>query len=242
MKPWLFIADLHLSPQRPDIIALFQRFCEDIASNAERLYILGDFVEYWIGDDNDASGLQPAFDALAQLSQQGVKLFFMAGNRDFLVGDRLAQRCGFSRLADPAVIHFGAAPILLMHGDSLCTDDAEYQQFRLMVRDPQWQQQFLAKPLAEREAMARAMREHSMQANTEKDEFIMDVNQHAVEQAMQQHGVDFLIHGHTHRPAVHAFETGGRRKQRIVLPDWYDHGGYLALTDLQQLSLQTIHP
>lgn len=240
MKPWLFIADLHLSPQRPAGIQLFQRFCREIAAQAERLYILGDFVEYWIGDDDPAEDLQAAFEALQHLHAQGVELYFMAGNRDFLVGDELARHCGFEHLPDPGIIHFDDTPILLMHGDTLCTDDSEYQQFRQMVRDPGWQQQFLARPLAERHALAQSLRTQSQQANSLKDEYIMDVNQQAVEQVMQQHQVDILIHGHTHRPAVHTFEFGGQNRQRIVLPDWYDRGGYLALTDIKQIALKTL--
>ncbi len=240
MKPWLFISDLHLSPLRPEILQRFEGFCRNTAIQGERLYILGDFVEYWIGDDNPAIGLERAFDALQALSRHGVRIFFMAGNRDFLVGEQLAQRCGFDIIAEPHIIRFADTDILLMHGDTLCTDDVDYQQFRQMVRNYHWQQQFLAKPLAEREAIARNARDQSQLANTEKDEIIMDVNPQAVTESFRQHKVRYMIHGHTHRPAVHHLDVDGHDATRVVLPDWYESGGYLALSDLNQISLQTL--
>lgn len=235
MKPWLFISDLHLSPERPDMIALFCRFCTEVASQAERLYILGDLLEYWVGDDDPGPGLETAFDALHALQQQGVAIYFMAGNRDFLVGDRLADRCGMQRLADPTVVDFRGTALLLMHGDSLCVDDEDYQQFRRMVRDPAWQQAFLDKPLQERQAVARQVREHSQQATALKDAFIMDVNADSVARVMNQYQVQYLIHGHTHRPAIH--RAAGDESVRIVLADWYEQGSYLSLQSLEQLEL-----
>jgi UDP-2,3-diacylglucosamine hydrolase len=240
MKPWLFISDLHLSPERPDIIQRFLRFCDSTAADAGRLYILGDFVEYWIGDDNPVHGLQPAFDALQKLAARGLDICFMAGNRDFLIGNQLADRYDFRIITEPCRVHFDNTPLLLLHGDSLCTDDIDYQQFRQMVRDPRWQKQFLAKPLAERESIAQAMRARSRQANADKEEIIMDVNPQAVVDCMREHGVRLLIHGHTHRPAIHEFDIDGQSCQRVVLPDWYECGGYLMLDDLDNIRLATL--
>jgi UDP-2,3-diacylglucosamine hydrolase len=239
MKPWLFISDLHLSPERPAIIDLFIRFCNEVAPQAERLYILGDLVEYWIGDDDNAEGLQPAFAALAALAGRGVEIYFMAGNRDFLIGEELATRCNFSIIPDPHLVMLSDQPVLLSHGDSLCVDDVEYQQFRNMVRKPEWQQDFLARPLAEREAIALSMREKSRQATSLKDEIIMDVNQQAVEKMMLEHDTRLLIHGHTHRPAIHRFELAAVEVQRIVLADWYETAGYLCLEDTQAIQLSS---
>ncbi len=231
MRPWLFISDLHLSPQRPQIIELFDAFCQEVAEGVERLYILGDFLEYWIGDDDEVAGLETAFSALSRLSQQGTGIFFMAGNRDFLVGERLAQHIGFTLLHEPHVIRYADTDILLLHGDSLCVDDVDYQQFRDQVRNPAWQRAFLDKSLDERRAIAQSMRETSRQATAAKQEYIMDVNQQAVEQTMRQHATTVLIHGHTHRPAVHRFQLDKQPAQRVVLPDWYHKGGYLLLSD-----------
>lgn len=241
MKPWLFISDLHLSPERPEIIALFERFIQDVALQAERLYILGDFLEYWIGDDDKADGLEPVFDALKTLHDSGVDIFFMAGNRDFLVGEKLAERCGFKIIDDPCLVEFNNTPILLMHGDSMCTDDIEYQQFRGMVRNPAWQSDFLAKPIQEREAIARSIRNTSKQANAVKDEVIMDVNPDQVENLMRSKRVKYLIHGHTHRPAIHSLTVDDQPVSRVVLSDWYETGGYLLLSDLNNIKLSNFH-
>jgi len=237
MKPWLFISDLHLSPERPEIIELFLRFTTDVAAGAGRLYILGDLLEYWIGDDDPADGLAPAFDALANLHKAGTETWFMPGNRDFLVGETLAARCGFQILDEPAILDYQGNKLMLMHGDSLCVDDVDYQAFRSMVRDPAWQQDFLSKPLAERDAIARSVRTQSKQQSSLKDEVIMDVNQHSVETAMREHDTRLLIHGHTHRPAVHHFELDGGNATRIVLTDWYDSGGYLRLDGSDEYQL-----
>lgn len=237
MKPWLFISDLHLSPERPDIIDSFLRFCAEVAPTSERLYILGDFVEYWIGDDYEPEAIQPAFDALKWLADSGIDVYFMVGNRDFLIGEQLASRYHFSIIVDPLLITYADESILLMHGDSLCTDDTEYQNFRNMVRDPDWQQAFLSKPVAERDAIANSVRETSKLANSGKDEYIMDVNQAAVETMMREQDTHLLIHGHTHRPAIHEFELDSDTARRVVLPDWYESGGYLMLDGLGELKL-----
>ena len=231
MREWLFIADLHLAPERPEVIHLFERFVDEVAIHAERIYILGDFLEYWLGDDDKAEGLEKVFLSLKKLSDANVSVFFMAGNRDFLLGDELAKKCGFKIIEEPFIETINDQAMLLMHGDTLCTDDIEYQKFRTMVRDKSWQQQILARPLQEREQIARSMRQQSEYANAEKDYEIMDVNQKTVIDTMQKHHVNLLIHGHTHRPATHEFKIEGQDAKRMVLGDWNDKGSYIRVTE-----------
>lgn len=226
----LFISDLHLDPQRPDILREFTGLLEEAESTAKALYILGDFVEYWIGDDDSDHGLDVAFDKLRTLGRS-VPVYLMHGNRDFLIGAAFADRCRLKLLPDPTVIDLYGEPALLMHGDTLCTDDAEYQSFRKMVRHPQWQSGFLAKPLEERRAIVMNLRQTSREATEEKSEDIMDVNQQAVEQIMREHNVRLLIHGHTHRPGVHNFVLDGQPATRIVLGDWYQQSSVLTYTE-----------
>lgn len=233
MKPVLFISDLHLDTSRPEIVQLFLHFLQQRATQAEALYILGDFFEAWIGDDAVPPD-HPVIAALKGVSATGVPLYVMRGNRDFLLGEQFEQLTGARLLPDPTVITLGGDPVLLMHGDSLCTDDTTYQQFRAMVHNPQWQQMFLAKPIEERMELARQARQESTARNTglmDTQESIMDVNQGAVEQAMREHGVQRLIHGHTHRPNVHEFTVDGKPATRIVLGDWYDQGSVLEFRD-----------
>lgn len=228
-RPLLFISDLHLDPERPEPIRQFQRFMAETAVQAEALYILGDFFEAWVGDDELALPFhRDLAETLKGLTQRGVRVYFLPGNRDFLVGDGLAREAGLTLLPDPVVIDVGGTATLLSHGDSFCTDDAAYQAFRTQVREPAWQQAFLAKPLAERRAMARAAREQSEHAKAGKQAEIMDVNQQAVADAFRNHGVTRIIHGHTHRPARHLCEIDGIGRERWVLPDWYESSGYLA--------------
>jgi UDP-2,3-diacylglucosamine hydrolase len=224
----LFISDLHLSPERPAIIGLFLAFLRDRAAGAEALYVLGDLFEYWIGDDAGRQPeVQPLIAALRALTRSGVPVYFMHGNRDFLLGEDFARDTGCRLLADPTVITLYGERVLLMHGDTLCTDDAEYLRFRAMVRDPRWIQAFLAKPIPERLAMAREYREMSKTATATKKPEIMDVNPAAVEAALRDHGVRHLIHGHTHRPAQHVLTLDGATVRRTVLGDWYDQGSVL---------------
>ena len=238
MADILFISDLHLAPERPEIIELYLKFLDDKAAAARQLYILGDFVEYWLGDDDEAVGLQPVFTKMRQLAQQGLKIFLMHGNRDFLMGHQLAQRCGCQLLDDPSLINFDGTQVLLMHGDTLCTDDVEYQKLRVMLRDPQWQAEFLAKPLAERMLMEKALREKSEQETQKKSQEIMDVNADAVNQAFQQHDVTLMIHGHTHRPDIHQITLDNINVTRIVLGDWYTKGSYLAFNNASDYALR----
>lgn len=211
------------------MISLFEKFVDEVAVQADRLYILGDFLEYWIGDDDKASGLAPVFAALQRLHQSGTRVLLMHGNRDFLIGRKLAERYHFERIDDPCVQQFDGAPVLLMHGDLLCTDDIAYQDFRRKVRNRAVQRIFLLMPLFIRERIARSLRDTSEKATSYKSEDIMDVNQQAVETAMRNSGVNVLIHGHTHRPGIHDFELDGKKVKRIVLGDWYKDGNYLRI-------------
>ena len=223
----LFISDLHLDASRPEITRLFLEFLGREARSAERLYILGDFFEAWIGDDDDDPHHAEVLRGLQQLTRTGVPVDLMHGNRDFLIGADFAHRTGVRLLADPTVVDLYGSPTLLMHGDTLCTDDKEYQMVRRMLRDPGWQKDYLAKSLTERRAIAAHAREQSKLHTAAKAEYIMDVNQKAVEEALQRHGVDRLIHGHTHRPAVHRFKSDGKDKERVVLGDWYEQSSLL---------------
>lgn len=223
----LLISDLHLAPERPAITAQFLRFARDTAAQAQALYVLGDLFEYWAGDDDDdALGIQAAA-ALQALSAGGTRVFLMHGNRDVLMGQALAKRCGATLLADPLLTELHGAPTLLTHGDALCTDDADYQRFRAYARDPANQAKFLAQPLAERREQMRGMRAQSEASKQRKAEAIMDVAPAAVEALLRRHGYPRLIHGHTHRPARHVHEVDGHRCERWVLNDWYERGGYL---------------
>jgi len=224
----LFISDLHLTEERPEANELFISFLEDKARSADALYILGDFFEYWIGDDDLAEPFNAVIAGLLKdLTGRGVQLGLMHGNRDFLIGERFCAATGARLLEDPVVKDIQGIPTLLMHGDTLCTDDVEYQAWRRKARSPEFQAQFLAKPLAERRRAIVQMREKSKQVVQEKTAEIMDVNDDAVRQALRRHGVRRLIHGHTHRPGRHALDVDGRRCERWVLPDWYGRGGYL---------------
>lgn len=223
----LFVSDLHLEPARPAITALFLEFLQGRARRAEALYILGDLFEAWVGDDDDAELGQVIADALRALSDSGVPLFFIHGNRDFLLGPRFAAASGMQLLPETTVIELAGEPILLMHGDTLCTDDTEYQKFRARVRAPAWRAQTLALPLAQRRVLASQLRETSRQATQGKAAEITDVNPAAVDAALCAHGVRHLIHGHTHRPGLHEWTLDGRPARRTVLGDWFAQGSVL---------------
>jgi len=223
----LFISDLHLDPARPHIVELFTRFVAGDARRAEALYILGDLFESWIGDDDDSPLAHQVGESLSALKKSGVPVFFMHGNRDFLLGEAYARRAGMTLLDDPAVVEFGGERTLLMHGDTLCTDDTAYQEFRAVVRNPDWQKQFRARSLSERHAFAAQARAESVKHTAGAKPEIMDVNQGAVAATMRKHGVRTLIHGHTHRPATHRFDLGGQLAERIVLGDWYEQSSVL---------------
>jgi len=223
-----FISDIHLDSARPDIGAAFAHFIDTTASDAEALYILGDWFESWIGDDDPDPAKHAAVAAVKRLSERGTRCYFCHGNRDFLAGQTLAREAGLTLLDEEHVIELGGERVLLMHGDSLCTDDVQYMAFRQQVRDPAWQQQVLALPIPARQALAAKAREQSATDMAQKAEDIMDVNQEAVAQALRRHDVRRLIHGHTHRPATHTFDDEGIERTRHVLGDWYDQGRVLA--------------
>lgn len=231
----LFISDLHLDASRPAITALFLEFLEGEAREAEALYILGDLFEAWVGDDEDGELADAVRGRLRRLVEAGVALGLMRGNRDFLFGPRFAADCGARLLADPCVLVLAGEPTLLMHGDLLCSDDLAYQSFRRQVREPGWREKFLAQPLDARRAFAEqarmASRGHQQGlANSGQLEAITDVNPGSVVATMERHGVRRLIHGHTHRPAIHSLQVGGRTAQRIVLGDWYEQGSVLRVS------------
>ncbi|WP_374603886.1 UDP-2,3-diacylglucosamine diphosphatase [Arenimonas sp.] len=223
----LFVSDLHLDAARPATTQAFLQLLDGEARAAEALYILGDLFEAWVGDDDPGEPGASVCAALKALSAGGVPVFLMRGNRDFLYGQRMAERCGATLLPDPCVVSLHGVPTLLMHGDLLCTDDAAYQAFRRQVRDPAWQQGFLAQPLAARQAFAAQARAASREHQQGAAEAIMDVTPAAVIETMARHGVSRLIHGHTHRPAIHSLRVDERPAQRIVLGDWYDQGSLL---------------
>lgn len=224
----LFIADLHLDPSRPQITALFERYlASDEVRHADALYILGDLVEAWIGDDDDAELPARIAAATRAVRDAGVPVYFMVGNRDFLLGQAFAARAGLTLLDDGTVHDIYCRRTLLMHGDVLCTDDIAYQAVRQQVRTPEWQAQILAMPLQARRAFAAKAREDSKAHTGNTMESIMDVNADAVAETMRKAGVTRLIHGHTHRPAVHDFQLDGAPAQRIVLGDWYEQGSVL---------------
>ncbi|MEO0347082.1 MAG: UDP-2,3-diacylglucosamine diphosphatase [Pseudomonadota bacterium] len=221
----LFISDLHLEPSRPDIGDQFEAFLRGEARDAETLYILGDLFEAWIGDDEPDPYYNRVQDLLADYSATGVRCYFMHGNRDFLIGEQFAERTGFDVLDDPVVHEIYGTTVLLSHGDRYCTDDHEYQAARRMVRDPAWQQQVLSLPVEARRQLAGDARAESSAANADKSMDIMDVNAEAIEAALRAADVDTLLHGHTHRPAVHDLTCAdGRKARRIVLGDWYTQG------------------
>ncbi len=226
----LFIADLHLDDARPAITELFERYlASDEARAASAVYILGDLVEAWIGDDDDAELPARIAHATRALRDNGVPVYFMVGNRDFLLGQAFAERAGMILLEDGTVHDIEGTPTLLMHGDVLCTDDVAYQAVRAQVRTEAWKQQILAMPLQARRAFAAKARSDSKSKTGSTDETIMDANQVAVEDSMRKAGVRRLVHGHTHRPAIHDFQLDGAPAQRIVLGDWYDHGSVLRI-------------
>ena len=235
----LFISDLHLHAERPDGIEHFQQFMRTDARSASALYILGDLFEAWIGDDDTDPGHAPIITALADLRREGVPCYFMHGNRDFLVGKRFAAATGCVLLDEWHVIDIAGQRAVLTHGDLLCTDDTAYQELRRVVRNPSWQREFLAKSLDERRAIVTDLRERSKTETAEKPAEIMDVNQAAVEATLEEHGVDILLHGHTHRPAVHEFVMDNAPATRIVLGDWYDSGSVLRW-DETGYSLETL--
>ena len=226
MTSSLFISDLHLSEATPQIEQGLYRFLEE-KGGVDRLFLLGDIFEAWIGDDDDSELAVRFAEAMKKLADRGTSIFFMRGNRDFLVGEAYLAQFNAVLLGDTAEISVAGSPALLMHGDLLCTDDVDYMAFRALAHNRDWQAEMLAKPLAERRELAKHLRAMSKEAASNKAEDIMDVNQDAVANTMQEHQVKRLIHGHTHRPCRHAM----RDTERVVLGDWNTTGWYLLERD-----------
>jgi len=229
--PTLFISDLHLQEDRPEIQQWLRAFLKGPARRSDAVYILGDLFEYWIGDDAVSPMAAEVGVQTAQLDAAGVPCFFIHGNRDFLLGPDYAERAGLRLLPEQAVVDLYGTRTLVMHGDTLCTDDVEYQAFRRQSRNPDWQSAILAQSVEQRLRMAREARDASMQHTGSSPAEIMDVNEAAVLDAFRRHGVKRIIHGHTHRPAVHNHHLpDGAHGQRFVLADWHRCGSYLEVT------------
>lgn len=221
MTHTLFISDLHLSSDHPRSMELFQRFIVTLAPQAEALYILGDLFEYWAGDDDLHDPFHArVISALHVLAAHGTDVYLMHGNRDLLMGDALAQACGARLLPDPTLLDLYGTPTLISHGDTLCTDDIEYQKFRVQVHDATFQRNFLAQPIKERKAYIEMLRRQSTSAKQTKDTAIMDVNDDAVAGLLRDYRYPRLIHGHTHRPKRHEHNVDGHICERWVLSDW----------------------
>ncbi|MCK4742792.1 MAG: UDP-2,3-diacylglucosamine diphosphatase [Sulfuriflexus sp.] len=223
----LFISDLHLDANLPELTELFVHFMREQAPTADAVYILGDLFEAWVGDDDDREGTQLFIDELRALSDKGVPLYIMQGNRDFLFAEGLVKRTGCKLLPDPTVIDLYGLATLLMHGDSLCTDDIQHQESRAMLRSDEWKARFLSQPLSDRIQQAKEYRSMSRKHLKDAPDAIMDVNAEAVVEAMQQHNVLQMIHGHTHRPDMHSLSVNGQDAKRIVLGDWGNKGSVL---------------
>lgn len=232
----LFVSDLHLEDQRPDITRAFFHLLDSLQGQFSGLYLLGDIFEVWLGDDALPDCANQLATRLHALAAAGVSIYLMHGNRDFLLGQAFADHCGAQLISEPFLLQVANQPALLMHGDVLCSQDVEYQAFRHLVRNPQWQQAFLAKPLAERMAIGRQLRDRSQQSAREKADYIMDVTPEDVVRIMEQHQVRLLIHGHTHRPATHQIPLVDGPAIRMVLGDWHRQGWYI-LADEQQARL-----
>jgi UDP-2,3-diacylglucosamine hydrolase len=220
----LFISDLHLAASQPGIGEQLLGFLSGEAREAEALYILGDLFDVWLGDDDPNPYCAAMKSALRELVDAGVPVNFMHGNRDFMIGETFASETGVSILPDPVVVKLYGQDVLLCHGDALCTDDVHYLELRAMTRNPEWQAMMSAKSIEERIAFAIQARQESIARGESISDEIMDVNQDAVVAILREHGVDAMLHGHTHRPAVHEVDMGDRMATRIVLGDWYEQG------------------
>lgn len=240
MHHTLFISDLHLEAERPDITACFLKFLRQRAPHADALYILGDFFEVWIGDDENTPFQRRIVAALKQLTDTGFPIYFMRGNRDFLVGEAFMRATGCHFLLDPTVIPLYGQHVLLAHGDALCTEDRAHQRFRKYTQDPRYTRFFLSLPLCIRRFVARWIRKKSQKHIAHLDYTIMDVTQAAVEQQMSVCQVTQLIHGHTHRPAIHRFQLQGQPACRVVLGDWHTQGSVLVYDENAQMRLDVL--
>lgn len=233
----LFVSDLHLEADRPDIADQFINFLKTDVLEADDLYILGDLFEAWVGDDDPNTHYAKIKMAIRKVVDKGIPVYFMHGNRDFMIGKQFANETGIEILPDPYAVTMYGQHTLLSHGDAMCIDDTQYQRVRKMVRDPEWQKMILAKPLKERLRIAAEARRQSLEQTINMSLNIMDVNQDEVIRVIRQHQVDVLVHGHTHRPDVHTVDLGNRKAKRIVLGDWYTQGSVLSW-DLRGPKLQ----
>ena len=224
------ISDLHLCSEWPDVFEAFRSFLKTSASSARQLFILGDFFNLWIGDDDPDSFHRQVSKELSLLAASGTDIFIMHGNRDFLLGKRFCQESQASLISEPYVLNCFKQQYLLMHGDSLCTRDESYMAFRNMVRNPVWQQEFLSKSVAERQAFAAQARQQSKDLSSNKAADIMDVTPAEVVKVLKENRQTILIHGHTHRPAIHELDLHGAKGKRIVLGDWDSSGWILKIT------------
>lgn len=229
----IFISDLHLDPAHEDVCAFFFEFIDDLTTQScAALYLLGDIFEVWVGDDEQAPLHQAVAGALGRLAVGGTRIFLMQGNRDFLLGEAYARACHAELLTDPSIITPGGIRTLLLHGDSLCTRDERYQKFRALTRDHNWQQTVLNRPLADRQLMARQLRQMSEATNQDKSASIMDVTEEDVAAMMANQQCPRMIHGHTHRPAHHRYHDGNNSiRERLVLGDWGDSMVYARAED-----------
>ncbi len=230
MSETLFVSDIHLDVKRSAVVDLFNNLLYERAFNADALYILGDLFEYWIGDDAPYPEYVRTFDALKHVTRNNVPIYFIHGNRDFLISNKFADITGTTLLPEEYIADVYGTKILLMHGDTLCTDDISYQQFRKKTHNKFFQWIVLHLPITFRRSLANHLRETSAEAVAEKSSAIMDANQTAIEEVMQKNRVDTLIHGHTHRPAIHEFMINTTDHKRIVLGDWYTQGSILSIT------------
>lgn len=231
---YLFISDCHLDARKPEISANLLNFIDHRAHSTRFLYILGDLFEVWLGDDDPAPAYGEVIASLKHLSKS-TDIYFLAGNRDFLLGNGLALRAGFKILTEPVKLNLAGQSVSLLHGDILCTDDIDYQAFRLKVRNPDWQAEFLQKPLLERQQIAAGLRADSVAATLEKADFITDTNADAVNAYFDQHDAGVVIHGHTHRPCVHHYDQS---RTRYVLGDWNPEPSYLSWDCVTGFKLQ----
>jgi len=225
-----FISDLHLSKNTPSVTEGFFKFLQTAAQELSHLYILGDLFEAWVGDDDNSELATSVIQKINHATRKGLEIFFIHGNRDFLCGESFAEQSNLTLLPDPFFLNFFDLKIALSHGDDFCTEDLEYIEFKKEVRSSKWQEEFLQKPLNERLSIASNMRDASQKNNSSKEVSIMDVTQAAIEDFFEEHHIDLLIHGHTHRPKTHKTNTG----TRIVLGDWHETGWCLMLDEQQQ--------
>lgn len=234
-----FIADLHLAQNRPDMTACFLRFLQTEAIHAQNLYILGDLFEAWIGDDDDSAYINTIANALATLSSLGTTIYYIHGNRDFLLGQRFAKKSSMILLPEIELIDLYGEKVVIMHGDTLCTRDIGYQKFRTKSRSWWWQAMIKSLPLFVRKKIASNYRKKSAEATAVKSQDIMDVTPDEVVNCLESYDSQLLIHGHTHRPAIHELTANHKNAKRIVLGDWYEQGAWLKVTSTSKQLINT---